>query len=305
MITKNGTMMTESENSLIERDLKGLRIFRVAANSGGFSAAEQRLRMSRATISRRIKEVEEKLGTSLCTRGPQGFELTEAGKAVLRLTSEALDALERIKPSVDALRGRVSGDLAIGIADNAFSNPDCRVSNALNLLLETVSDMHLEVKTLPLTELSRALHERQIHIAIQGVHTRSPSLRYIELFDEHHFIYAPCDTHGLDVQLPLINRIGQPFITDALTLHGFLPGPDATGLDSIALLLRTGQYCGLLPQHYADLLPQSWGLGVVPGSPRFTVKFCAVTDSNRPLTPSGTRFLELLEMMHSSPLISD
>lgn len=65
---------------LNERDLRALRIFCVAAQAGGFSAAENKLNMTKTTISRQIKSVEETLGAKLCSRGPQGFELTEAGK---------------------------------------------------------------------------------------------------------------------------------------------------------------------------------------------------------------------------------
>jgi DNA-binding transcriptional LysR family regulator len=299
MITETETTMSDIEESLVEKDLKGLRIFRAAAEAGGFGAAEQRLRMSRATISRRIKDVESKLGTPLCTRGPQGFELTEAGRAVLGLTSEALDALDRIKPHVDALRGLVTGDLAIGITDNAFSNPNCRVGEALRQLGQTARGLHLEIHTLTLTELTRALVERRIHVAIQGTHERSASLHYVELFDEVHLIYASGATLDTGGSMPLVNRLGQPFVSQALGNHNFSRGPDAIGLDSVALLIRSGQFCGILPRHYAELFPQSWDFRIVPDTQSYSAKFCAVTDTTRPLPPSGMRFLELLKILHS------
>ncbi|WP_449429944.1 LysR family transcriptional regulator [Pseudomonas putida] len=292
--------MSDVDESLVEKDLKGLRIFRVAAEAGGFGAAEKLLRMSPATISRRIKEVETKLGTPLCTRGPQGFELTEAGRAVLGLTAEALDALDRIKPQVDALRGLVTGDLAIGITDNAFSNPNCRVSEALRQLGQTATGLHLEIHTLTLTELTRALMDRRIHVAIQGTHERSPTLRYVELFEEVHFVYASGATLDANAPMLLVNRLGQPFVSQALANHDFNRGPDAIGLDSVALLIRSGQYCGILPRHYADLLPPSWDFRVVPETQSYSAKFCAVTDATRPLSPSGTRFLEILKLLHSN-----
>jgi len=300
MLTKNEITMAEIDESLIEKDLKALRIFRVAAEAGGFGAAEKRLRMSRATISRRIKDVESKLGTPLCTRGPQGFELTEAGRAVLGLTAEALDALDRIKPQVDALRGLVTGDLAIGITDNAFSNPNCRVAEAMRQLGQTANGLHLEVHTLTVTELSRALMDRRIHVAIQGTHERSSSLRYVELFEEVHFVYASGATLDTGAPMLLVNRLGQPFVSQALANHDFKRGPDAIGLDSVALLVKSGQYCGILPRHYADLLPQSWDFRVVPETQSYSAKFCAVTDATRPLPPSGARFLEILKILHSN-----
>lgn len=298
MLTESETTMSDIDESLVEKDLRGLRIFRVAAEAGGFGAAEKRLRMSRATISRQIKDVETKLGTPLCTRGPQGFELTEAGRAVLGLTAEALDALDRIKPQVEALKGLVTGDLSIGITDNAFSNPNSRISEALRQLGQTASGLHLAVQTLTLTELTRALIDRRIHVAIQGTHERSPSLRYVELFDEVHFVYASGATLEAGGAMQLVNRLGQPFVSQALANHDFSPGPDAVGLDSVALLIRSGQYCGILPRHYADLLPANWDLRVVPDSRSYSVQFCAVTDTTRPLSPSANRFLEILKILH-------
>lgn len=298
MIAESETIMSEVEDSLVEKDLKGLRIFRVAAEAGGFGAAEKRLRMSRATISRRIKDVETKLGTPLCTRGPQGFELTEAGRAVLGLTAEALDALDRIKPQVEALRGLVTGELSIGITDNVFSNPNCRVSEALRQLEQTATGLHLEIHTLTLNELSRALVDRRIHVAIQGTHERSPSLRYVELFEEVHFVYASGATLDAGGRMLLVNRLGQPFVSQALANHDFERGPDAVGLDSVALLIRSGQYCGILPRHYADLLPQRWDFRIVPESQSYSARFCAVTDASRPLSPSASRFLEVLKIVH-------
>lgn len=285
-------------DALVERDLKGLRIFRVAAEARGFGAAESRLGMSRATISRRIKEVESKLGTPLCTRGPQGFELTEAGRTVLDLTAEALDALDRIKPQVDALRGLVTGDLAIGITDNAFSNPACRVSDAVRQLNEIAPGVRLQAYTLTINELTKALLEKRIHVAIQGVHERAASLHYVELFEEIHCVYALSSDCTGQARLPLVNRIAQPFVANALSEHGFVRGPDAVGLDSVALFVSSGRFCGILPRHYVDLLPKSAGLVLLPDAPQYTVTFCAVTDRMRPLPPSGSRFLELLKNLH-------
>ncbi|CAG2137526.1 HTH-type transcriptional regulator HdfR [Cupriavidus yeoncheonensis] len=297
MITKIDTK-DHLPDGLIERDLRGLRIFRVAAEARGFGAAESRLGMSRATISRRIKEVESKLGTPLCTRGPQGFELTEAGRAVLGLTAEALDALDRIKPHVDALRGLVSGDLAVGITDHAFSNPACRVSDALQQLNEAAPGVRLEAHTLTINELTRALLERRIHVAIQGVHVRTASLQYVELFQETHCIYTLNASAIGRSRPPLVNRIGQPFVQNALSELGFERGPDAVGLDSVALFVCSGRFSGILPRHYVDQLAARVKLEIVPGTPQYTVTFCAVTDRTRPLPPSGARFIELLRALH-------
>ncbi len=53
---------------LTEKDLKSLRVFISVAEAGGFSIAEKKLSMSKASISRHIREIEDKLGVQLCER---------------------------------------------------------------------------------------------------------------------------------------------------------------------------------------------------------------------------------------------
>jgi hypothetical protein len=63
-----------------ERDLRSLRVFCNVAEAGGLAAAERVLLMSKASISRHVREVEERLGVRLCERGPAGFRLTPEGE---------------------------------------------------------------------------------------------------------------------------------------------------------------------------------------------------------------------------------
>ena len=48
-----------------ERGLRSLRIFCAVAQANGFAAAEKQLNMSKASISRHIREVEDTLGARL------------------------------------------------------------------------------------------------------------------------------------------------------------------------------------------------------------------------------------------------
>lgn len=132
-------------SSLNERDLRALRVLRGAAHAGGFSAAEQLLNMTTATISRQIKSVEERLGVRLCLRGPQGFELTKAGQVALKHAEKALDALDNIRPAVLALQGEITGKLKIGIIDNTITHPQFNLYQALNELNTIAPTVHISI----------------------------------------------------------------------------------------------------------------------------------------------------------------
>lgn len=62
----------------------GIRDFLAAAEAGSLTKAAVALRLSQPTLSRRLNELEEQLGTRLLVRGPRHFKLTEAGETLLR-----------------------------------------------------------------------------------------------------------------------------------------------------------------------------------------------------------------------------
>ncbi len=85
---------------LHDSDINLLRVFRIIAEHGGFSAAQAELNTSQATISTQIKQLEIRIGRRLCQRGQSGFQLTEAGEVVL-------GASERLFASIDEFRSQV------------------------------------------------------------------------------------------------------------------------------------------------------------------------------------------------------
>ncbi|MCY1075887.1 LysR family transcriptional regulator [Archangium lansingense] len=66
-------------------DWEDLRIFVALARAGSLSAAARALRVSHATVGRRIAALEETLGQALFDRRADGYALTAEGAAVLEL----------------------------------------------------------------------------------------------------------------------------------------------------------------------------------------------------------------------------
>ena len=56
-----------------------LRIFLAVARDGSISGAAKRINVQHSTVSRRIKVLEQQLGTRLIERKASGYELTSAG----------------------------------------------------------------------------------------------------------------------------------------------------------------------------------------------------------------------------------
>lgn len=284
--------------TLNEKDLRALRIFCVVAQSGGFSAAEKSLNMTKATISRQIKSIEETLGTALCTRGPKGFELTAAGESALLYAREALGALDRIFPAMDASRGVISGPLVMGITDNVISHSGSHLQQALRALRHHAPGVQLSLSVMAGSQLIQALLDRRLDIAIKGVmdYQKTPSLHYAALFDESHGLYTLAGSELRARQLPLVWRAQQPFVEDALARWHLSRGPEAVGIEAVAMLIAAGDVVGILPHHYAQLMQTRFPLVSVPDSPTWTVTHYAVTHAAYPVSPAAEQMIRELRL---------
>jgi len=90
-------------------DLNALADFTLVATHGGFGRASRASRRSKATLSRRVADLEEQLGVRLIERGAKGLELTEAGQQLLSRTEgpmhEVADAFAAALDGADTVRG--------------------------------------------------------------------------------------------------------------------------------------------------------------------------------------------------------
>ena len=281
-----------------EKDLRSLRVFCSVAQAGGFAAAEKQLLMSKASISRHVREVEERLGVQLCERGPAGFRLTPEGEVAVKLASSALRSLERIRPEIDAVHGVLSGCLSIGIGEHATSHADFRFPQALARLRERAPGVKPEISVMTFTEINQALRENRVDIALRGKYVEDREFRYLPLFKETHRVYvSTLVTEKAGQSLPLVYRM-HPYVQQAIDKWGYERGPAAGGLEAIGVLIATGHYQGLLPTHFGNLLAKRYPLRLQADSPAFSHPICAVTNPAHPLTHRAELFLKILEELH-------
>lgn len=92
-------------------DLNALEDFQLVATHGGFGKASRASGRSKATLSRRVAELEDALAVRLIERGTQRLVLTEAGQLLLSRTAgpmhEVAEAVRAAKDGVATPRGRL------------------------------------------------------------------------------------------------------------------------------------------------------------------------------------------------------
>jgi DNA-binding transcriptional LysR family regulator len=92
-------------------DLNALNDFALVAMNGGLGKASRASGRSKATLSRRIADLEEQLGVRLIERSARGLKLTEAGQMLMDRTEgpmhEVADAMTSAREGLSVPRGRL------------------------------------------------------------------------------------------------------------------------------------------------------------------------------------------------------
>ena len=73
------------------------------------SAAELELNIGTSTVSRHVKDLETRLGLTLCRRGRAGFALTPEGPRVYEETLRLLASVRGFLGSIDDIHDRMGG----------------------------------------------------------------------------------------------------------------------------------------------------------------------------------------------------
>lgn len=174
---------------LSDIDLRLLHIFRCVVESGGFSAAEVALNISRAAISAAMADLEIRLGFKLCHRGRSGFSMTDEGQQVYQYTLQLLASLEEFKTQINTLHSSLVGELNIGITDNMVSMTEMRITNAL-AELKKPPDVTINIRMIPPNDVEKGVLDGTLHVGmIPHIRTLS-GLQYEPLYNETSLLYC-------------------------------------------------------------------------------------------------------------------
>lgn len=258
-----------------DTDLRLLRVFQAVVDCGGMSAAELELNISTSTISRHVKDLETRLGLTLCRRGRSGFALTPEGERVLLETRQLLQATERFKASVDDLHQRLGGSLHVAVFDKTVSNPQAHVAQALARFRRYAPDVDIHLHVEPIQSIEQGVMDGQFQLGIIPEHRRSDSLIYDVLFGETMLLYVG-KGHGLFELAEAVMDWEQVRKYDFAGLGYHSPNMEisrrerlrrcatASDQESVATLVLSGQFLGFLPDHYAQAFVQNGQMRALP-----------------------------------------
>ncbi|MGX9352909.1 LysR family transcriptional regulator [Shimia sp. W99] len=249
--------------SLHENSIRKLRIFVTVADCGGFSAAQNVLGASAATISIQMKELEEQLGMTLCHRGRSGFRMTEQGRAVYDAAQNVLGAFSNFNLATAEIQNRLVGEVKIGMQANMATNPALKLSEAIRQFQTRENEVVFRLEeTRSADQQSRTL-EGRYDLSIGLYPNRISGLDYTELFSETVALYCASEhpLAGMEDPSEIERQLGKFKLVSsgtglerAISKPATLPEPTAftEDMDAAMLLILSGCYLGFLPTHFAE-----------------------------------------------------
>src|SRR5215470_3828684 len=95
-------------------DLSHLRYFQTIAQCGSMTAAARVLKVSQPTLTVAVKNLEEKLGTTLLLRSRSGVQLTSTGHELLNHAAEIFALIDRAEDRIKGLESDEVGSFVVG-----------------------------------------------------------------------------------------------------------------------------------------------------------------------------------------------
>jgi LysR family nitrogen assimilation transcriptional regulator len=169
-------------------ELRHLAYFLNIAEAGSLSHAALQLQVSQSMLSRGIQQFEGDLGHRLFHRTGRGMQLTEFGRHLLPLAQQATMELTRFAHEAKALRGKLSGTVAIGL-------PGSIAARLVAPLVRLTQRQHPELSLRFVEGLSGGVEEwlaaRRIDIGLIFVRDANASRGDVALASSNLYLVGP------------------------------------------------------------------------------------------------------------------
>ncbi|WP_067065347.1 LysR family transcriptional regulator [Roseateles chitosanitabidus] len=300
---------THLPGQIADVDLRLLRVFKSVVECGGMAGAELELNVGMPTISRQIKDLEERLGLVLCRRGRAGFALTAEGSELYAAALQLLSATTDFRTRLEEIHDRIGGELHLAVFEKTVSNPASRISQALERFHRAAPDVSLNIHVSGIEAIEQGVLNGQFQLGIVPEHRHSASLAYQPLFSEPMHLYAAPGHPWFsstkrwswaDLRRQPLAALGYQSPNMRL-MHRRQLVRQATASDQegVALLILTGCFVGFLPGHYARPFVEDGRLRAVSeGLLGYDCRFVRLHRNDPPPSRAARMLIELLDVAH-------
>ena len=241
-------------------DTQSLKAFIAVAEQKSFSTAAESLYLTQSAVSKRIKQLEEQLGTTLFDRHNRTISLTEAGEALLPRAQHILDLVSDTELELENISGDISGSLTLATSHHIGLH---RLPPVLRKFVHAHPNVDLDLQFMGSERAYQAVRLRQVDLALTTLEqTPKGDIAAIPLWQDDMVCVCAANHRLADIpQVSLQDLSSEPailpepdtityqlinnvFAAEGLTLKAPMP---TNYLETIKMLVSVGMGWSVLP----------------------------------------------------------
>ena len=246
-------------------DMHGLQAFVEVARQGSFSGAAESLFVTQPAISKRVKALEDELGTLLFDRIGRKTTLTEAGRALLPRASQLLDEAEDMRRFASSLSDAVTGSLVMGTSHHIGLH---RLPPVLKAFRAAYPSVSLDIRFMDSEQACHAVESGDLELAIVTLPSAVPDNLHVETIwtDRLHVVAEPGHPLNTGRKIPLEELVTCPcvlpgtstythtILKNAIADHRMALDVSMTTnyLETLKMLVKTGFGWSVIPHTMVD-----------------------------------------------------
>ena len=289
-------------------DLVTLRLFVAVVDEGSIAKAARREHITGPAISKRIAELEERLGVRLIERHVRGIKPTSAGSALAAEARNVLGNISRMHAKLSEYAAGARGEVSIISGASGLVG---RLPDDLKQFIQENPLVKLRIKEAHSPEVVRAVGEGKADIGIYAPSVSAPNNLDVYPYEVIRLMLITAINHPLaerrSINLAeatahdLIGLSGDSalglLLARSAEEHGIVAKPqiEVTGHEPMRRLVKAGIGIGILPDVCSLPYAAAMGLRCIPLSDRwarYTLSIC--TRPHETLSLSARRLLSHL-----------
>ena len=280
-------------------NLDHLRVLVAVLESGTFTAAAARLKLSQPAVSQHMAALEREAGIALFERAGRLRVPTDAARELAERGRAAMAALAEADRTAEQLRGLRGGRLAVGASETAGTY---LVPEMLGAFAERHPDVELRMEIAEAGELARRLRVRDIDVGVVCEFAPADGIVTAALSPERMVpVWGP-DSPLTSGKITLERFLEQPFIarergsgTRAVVDrwlselgHGLEPAMELGSLEAMKQAVACGLGVSVLPEVgvRSEEAAGRLRIGRLPGTPLKVRVDAAILEGRRPSKPA-------------------
>lgn len=174
-------------------EIRQLRYAVAAADTQSFSRAAAALNVKQITLSRRVQQLEDRLGVKLFDRSTRGAEITENGRPFIEQARRIVTDVDNLRTTARNVSYGLQGRIAVGYCSPLMAG---NLRLAIANYLTKFEDVQFDGVEAGLEKLFHGLHSHTIDVAIAPIGLDEDDIVSRRVWSERLYTVLPND-HAL------------------------------------------------------------------------------------------------------------